>query len=114
MRLPTLILTASLGLAAVSAAHASGSYVNRAPLPPAKAGQAKVDRAKYALGQKVFAGKAPAGAGDALSQQPRLTVLQGRLPSKVAAKNDLTRLAGKLTEEQLSALEYYVGQRYAK
>lgn len=83
------------------------------PKPPPKVSKSvRVDRDKYDLGQKVFNGKAPAVQGDAAAQRSRLEALQRRLPEKVAAKKDLTDLAGKLSQEQLEALEYFVQQRY--
>jgi hypothetical protein len=93
---------------------ASGSYTSRLPQPPSKEGKGtKVDRAKYDLGQRVFNAKTVmASQGDAAAQQPRLQALQRQLPERVARKKDLTALAGKLTEEQLDALEYFVRERY--
>lgn len=93
---------------------ASGSYSARLPQPPAREGKgAAVDRAKYDLGQKVFNGKTTlAATADAASQRTRLETLQARLPASVAKKKDLPALAGKLTEEQLTALEYFVRERY--
>jgi hypothetical protein len=41
-----------------------------------------------------------------------LETLQARLPEKVARKHGLAALAGKLTEPQLEALEYFVRERY--
>lgn len=94
-------------------ASASGSYTSRPPQPGvAKKG---LDRAKYSLGQKLFNGKVePSGQGDAAAQKEDLTRLQGMLPKKTAAKKDLTLMAGKLSPEQLDALNYYVSNRYAK
>ena len=89
---------------------ASGTYTSRLPSAPAKA--AKVDRAKFDLGQKVYNGKTATAQGDAAAQRARLQALQARLPEKVAKKKDLTELAGKLTDEQLDALEYFVKERY--
>ena len=92
---------------------ASGSYCTCMPKPPAKGSKAtKVDRAKYDLGQKAFNGKTAPVQGDATAQRARLEALQRKLPEKVGAKKDLTSLAGKLSEEQLDALEYFVQQRY--
>lgn len=94
-------------------AGASGSYTARPP-QPGLAGKS-LDRAKYSLGQKLFTGKVqPSGQADAATQNERLKRLQGLLPEKTAAKKDLPALAGKLTGEQLDALDYYVTKRYAK
>jgi hypothetical protein len=38
--------------------------------------------------------------------------LQAQLPARVAKKKDLPGLAGRLTDDQLAALEYFVGRRY--
>ena len=105
------LLVAAGCLAAPLAASASGSYCNCMPKPPpAKA--AKVDRDKFDLGQKVFNWKTAPATGDANAQRTRLAVLQTQLPEKVARKKDLSSLAGKLTDSQLEALEYYVKERY--
>ena len=93
---------------------ASGSYCACLPKPPTKAQAGKVDRDKFDLGQKVFNQKAAPGQGDAAAQRSRLQAVQSQLPAKVAKKKDLTALAGKLSEQQLEALEYYVLQRYGK
>ena len=98
-------------LALPLAASASGSYCVCIPKPPPKAA-AKVDHDKYDLGQKVFNGKTAPATGDASAQRTRLASLQTQLPEKVAKKKDLTTLAGKLTEAQLDALEYYIKERY--
>jgi len=104
------MLVAAGCLGAPLAASASGSYCACMPKPPAKAG--KVDRDKFDLGQKVFNGKTAPATGDASAQRTRLAALQTQLPEKVAKKKDLTALAGKLTDSQLDALEYYVKERY--
>ncbi|MGH8245265.1 MAG: hypothetical protein ACREUU_02405 [Gammaproteobacteria bacterium] len=104
-------LVAAACLAAPLAASASGSYCSCMPKPPpVKA--AKVDRDKFDLGQKVFNGKTAPATGDASAQRTRLAALQTQLPEKVAKKKDLTALAGKLTDSQLDALEYFVKERY--
>jgi len=89
---------------------ASGTYCACMPKPPPKT--TKVDRARFDLGQKVFNGKTAPAQGDATAQQARLATLQQQLPEKVAAKKDLTALAGRLSDEQLDSLEYFVRQRY--
>jgi hypothetical protein len=100
-------------LATPPSADASGSYCTCLPKPPARIGSAaKVDRDKFDLGQKVFNGKTAPVQAEAAPQRTRLQTLQADLPEKVAAKKDLTALAGKLTEQQLEALEYFIKQRY--
>ena len=92
---------------------ASGSYTSRPPQPGAAG--ASVDRALYSLGQRIFTGKIkPDAAVPAEPQTERLERLQGVLPKRTAAKTDLISLAGKLSTEQLDALEYYVNLRYGK
>lgn len=101
---------AAFAAASISPALASGSYCICLPKPPART--AKVDRDKYDLGQKVYNERTTPATGDAAAQKPRLEKLQSQLPARTAKKKDLVKLAGKLTPEQLDALEYYVGQRY--
>lgn len=105
-----------LALAGVAPALASGSYSNRAPRPPADAGAMKLDRDKYHLGQKIYQGEAalPERMEDQVQgQKERLKALQSKLPSEVGVKKDLVMLAGKLTPQQLDALEYYVAHRFS-
>jgi hypothetical protein len=45
-------------------------------------------------------------------QRARLESLQAGLPEKVRAKKDLPSMAGKISNEQLDALDYYLRQRY--
>ena len=100
-------------LASSSPLLASGSYTSRPPQPRAE--KQSLDRAKYSLGQRLFNGKVkPDAQADAAAQGPKLQTLQARLPARVSKKTDLSSLAGKLTPEQLDALEYYVNQRYGK
>ena len=104
-------LCASL-LAAAANASASGSYRVTMPKPKTEA-KASVDRDKYALGQQVFNGKAKMTVqGDMAAQKPRLEKCQAWLPVGSARSKSLTDLAGKLSDEQLAALEYYLSQRY--
>lgn len=117
MNLPRLLpaLAVAALLSAPAGLLASGSYCVCLPKPPPKSSAAKqADRDKYDLGQKVYNGKTAPATGDAAAQRARLQTLQASLPEKVAKKKDLTALAGKLTAEQLDALEHYVGQRYPK
>jgi hypothetical protein len=111
MKTPLVYLLAGAALAAAPLTQASGTYTSRPPRPGATR-EAGVDRALYDLGQKVFRGKAAPAQGDAATQRPRLAALQGRLPASAARKTDLNALAGKVSDEQLAALEYYVGRRY--
>ncbi|MSU35556.1 MAG: hypothetical protein EXS36_10665 [Pedosphaera sp.] len=116
MNIPhSLPVMAALMLAGITPTLASGSYSTRPPRPPAKSDSRgiKLDNEKYGLGRKVFAEKVTLNAqGDAASQLPVLQRLQGSLPASVKKTKDLTKLAGKLTGDQLAALEYFVHQRY--
>ena len=98
----------TLGLSTMEG-HASGSY-SRPPGPP----PTKVDNAKYNLGKQVFAGKAaPASVpGDAATQSLRLKELQGNLPKSAKKSANLPLLAGKLSNEQMSAIEHFLEVRY--
>lgn len=109
-----VILTALCGAAAP--VFASGSYAGRPPQPPAKVADGmamKMDREKYGLGQKVYDGSVMTpGAGNADAQMARLKAAQMKLPNSTGQNKDLAALAGKLSETQLDALEYFVEQRF--
>ena len=117
MKIKVLFYSAAATLFFVIAddVRASGTYRSNSPKPPPReqSGE-RVDRDRYSLGQRVFNGKAAPAKGDAVAQKPRLAAIQAQLPEKVARKKDLTTLSGQLSEEQLSALGYYVDQRYGK
>jgi hypothetical protein len=103
-------------VAGVGTSHslvASGSYTARPPQPPAT--KKSFDRARYSLGQHLFDGKVKLKAQtEAEPQEKRLSALQAHLPKRLSKKTNLPDLAGKLTAEQLDALEYYVHQRFGK
>ena len=109
-----VIFAALLGAAATAPAFASGSYAGRPPQPPAKSGGSmKMDQEKYGLGQKVYdGGVMTPGGGEADAQMTRLKAVQMKLPADAAKMKDLVALAGKLTDAQLAALEYFVAQRF--
>lgn len=92
------------------AGFASGSYSSRPPQPPDAVIQ---NSRRYELGKAIFAGKldlkdrAPQAA-----QLERLKDLQGRLPASKRASADLPALAGKLSPDQMTALEYFLEIRY--
>jgi hypothetical protein len=108
------LLCLGLWLGLAMNAPASGSYRIAIPKPNPKAEtKSSVDRDKYALGQQIFNGKLQLTAqSDMAAQKLRLEKCQSCLPSGVAKSKSLADLAGKLTDEQLAALEYYLGQRY--
>lgn len=99
-------------------AVASGTYNARPPRPPKVEGDGRsiAERDKYALGKKVFTRKADKLAvqpqANREAQQKRLAELQARLPASTQKKVNLPALAGKLTAEELDALQYYVSKRY--
>ncbi len=96
-----------------SVAFASGSAINRLPVPTAAGVAAALDREKFGLGQKIFSGSvAPSGHEAVAPQRARLVSLQSKLPEGVVGKKDLTQFAGHLLPSQLDALEYFITQRY--
>jgi hypothetical protein len=110
-----IVLAALIGAATAVPALASGSYSARPPKPPAQSADGmKMDREKYGLGQKVYEGSVMTpGAGNADAQTARLQAVQAKLPAHAAQAKDLVALAGKLSDAQLEALEYFVEQRFA-
>lgn len=98
-----------LATLAASPSLASGSYVTRPPLP------ATHDSARYELGKAIALGRTPVEAvrkSEAEAQARRLTGLQDQLPKRVRTTLILPALAGRLTETQMGALEYYLRVRY--
>jgi hypothetical protein len=94
----------------------SGSYCLRPPRPPAGAVE---DSQKYECGKAIFAGKV--ALSEQTKEQPRAQVqmqyirlrqLQEKLPARVKKTVDLPNLAGRLSSEQLAALEYFLKVRY--
>jgi hypothetical protein len=106
-----------LGLGAIAlggplscAGLASGSYSSRPPQPPDAVIQ---NSRRYELGKAIFAGKLELkDRGPQAGQLERLKGLQGRLPAAKRAAADLPALAGKLSADQMAALEYYLEIRY--
>jgi hypothetical protein len=104
------LLACTLLLGSMAAALASGTYIPPVGRIPGKRAGA-TDSALYALGQKTFEGKMmAAGAGDASSQKAKLMSLQAKVPA--SSNTDLTKLAGKITSEQVNALEYFIAKRF--
>jgi hypothetical protein len=106
-------LTLCLGISA----FASGSYNARPPRVPAgqSGDRGKMDNDKYALGKKIYSGKAKLTtqpAADRAAQERRLRELQSRLPARAQENVNLPSMAGQLKPEELEALEYYVTRRY--
>ena len=88
---------------------ASGSYA-RPVRPPI----ATIDVEKYHLGKQIFTGAPPPATGstDGAHHSERLKVLQAQLPPHAQRSASLESLAGKLDNDQLAALEYYLAVRY--
>lgn len=92
--------------------NASGSYSTRPPVPRNESGT--MDRAKYSLGQRLFTdGPGSETNSGVPGQKQRLKEMQQSLPARFDGQKDLTELAGKLSLEQLEAIEYYVAERFA-
>ena len=113
---PLIPLLLAACVALPGAALASGAYSARPPRPPAKSASGeKMDSAKYELGKRIYNGKAKLEASTAVPlamQETRLRALEARLPEKEQKSANLASHAGKLTAEQLDALEYYVAHRF--
>ena len=108
-------LVTMLGLSLLLSALASGSYNARPPRVPAGDTPKGADNQKYALGKKIYTGKAkltPQTSVDRAAQERRLQELQARLPEKVRAEVNLPQYAGRLSGTELEALDYYVSRRY--
>jgi hypothetical protein len=106
----TTLIACALVSGITFTAEASGSYVPPTGRVPSNR-ISNTDSNLYALGQKTFEGKMmSAGAGDVNSQKSKLMSLQSKIP--VNSGTDLTKYAGKITDEQLKALEYYISKRF--
>ena len=113
-RLIPLLLAAAVALPTL--AQASGTYTARPPRPAIKGERgAKMDSEKYELGKRIYTGKLKPGETQtvgAAAQEGRLRHLQTHLPEREQKSTNLTSLAGRLSAEQLDALEYYIHQRF--
>ncbi|WP_394854569.1 hypothetical protein [Leptospira ellisii] len=93
-------------------AHASGGFSGGgvAQIPKGQ------DREKYHLGKSVYNLEveipAEIDAAKTQEQKIRLEYLQGSLPNTEKQRVNLEQLAGRLTPEQLDALEYFVSVRF--
>ena len=117
--MPSFLLRISILVFVFTAtALSSGS----SPMGPPRPGSGRqteqrdtIDNSKYALGKSIFTGKARLTSNPraAKLQRLRLEVLNGRVALHRGTRAiDLKNLAGRLTEAQLDALEYYVSRRY--
>jgi hypothetical protein len=96
----------SAGLTGLASGTVPAGGVPRAPL--------RADAGKIELGRAIYTGKAnlSAGAGPVEEQSKRLQALQAKLPLTARKSVDLPALAGKLSAEQLAALETYLAVRF--
>ena len=107
---PIQLVTPLAALALATSAFASGSAPTRPPRPPsAGAPTETMDDARYALGKSVYTGKARQHSNPAAAKQQK-----ARLSHLAAETGDasLPKLAGRLSAEQLDALDYYISKRY--
>ncbi len=73
------------------------------------------DSQKYELGKTIFFGKAPLreqASADRAAQRSVLAGLQERLPARVKKTVDLPGLSGKLSDDQLIALQHFLRVRH--
>ena len=92
--------------------RASGSYMIRPVHPP---GRLVEDSQRYELGKAIFFGKTPLkeqGNTDKAAQRSLLEGLQERLPARVRKTVDLPNLSGRLSDEQLVALQHFLHVRH--
>lgn len=92
-------------------AQASGTYRPKTA-PPARG---SVDAQRYLSGKEIYTGKQVLPTPDRTTeadQKGRLQALAQRLPKQAKPETPLESLAGRLTEEQLDALQYYLSIRF--
>ncbi len=92
--------------------RASGSYMVRPIHPP---GRVIEDSQRYELGKAIFLGKAALkeqGTADRVAQRNLLAGLQERLPVRVKKMVDLPSLSGRLSAEQMLALQHFLRVRH--
>ncbi len=73
------------------------------------------DREKFHLGKAIYNQEVEPGTLDKskeVEQSERLDYLQGAIPNSEKKRVNLPDLAGKLSKDQLEALEYYVSIRF--
>ena len=110
MRYFLSILTLVLAITLPITVFGSGSYAGKS-ITPGK----KIDRTQYTLGKSIFKGKAQLGAQnqDKIQQQEALlTALEKAVFQKTKRQVSLKHLAGKLSQEQYEALQYYISIRF--
>jgi hypothetical protein len=74
-----------------------------------------LEKEPYILGQQIIDGeKPPEQKSDVLRQRSRLESLQSRLPECLAGELKLPELAGRLTVQQLEAVQYHLAERFLR
>ncbi len=104
-REPFSIILLAASLLAPSMTSASGSFRG------GRRGPSKIQGAHYTLGKALFNGTVPPGPG-LLGSEASLKVMHAQLPDDARARSILPALAGKLSAEQLAALELFLAVRY--
>lgn len=109
LRKVMLLVVVAVSCPFPSSSYGSGSYLSRPPQP------SLIDSEKYELGKAVFLGRiqgTSTAASLQVTQAQRLRSLQSGLPVKARQSAKLPDLAGKLSEAQMNALEYYLKVRF--
>ena len=107
-KLKILLVLAFVLLFSTQSSLASGSYGGYPPRPPSSD-----HRAKYSLGKSIFTRKIELKeTSDKANQKSLLSEWQMKLPTSAQGRANLSELAGKLTDNQLAALEHYLAKRY--
>ena len=102
-----------------SGSYSAPSYPSSPPAtrPPENDQPVAIDRERYHLGQKIFAGKIELpeeiiSEEVTKSQTEALTKFKKELPEDVAKEFKIEGLAGYLDEKQFVSLQYYLYIRY--
>ncbi len=111
------VVAAGTLLIAEPPAEASGTYPPVSPArPPSRPGdRSTLDRRTYEEGQRVFSGRVPLlepSADREAEQRQVLTRWQSRLPFLTKLRVNLPAMSGRLTEDQMATLAYFLAIRY--
>lgn len=91
--------------------QSSGTYLSRHPKPPKES--SKLDHEKYNLGKSIFNGQTQLNAQESEPHQSiMLADIREQLPERLKDDFQPSAYAGKLDEDQLDALDYYVMKRF--
>lgn len=115
-KVSTMIFAIGLGLIILgipqSAIHASGGYGGGG----IQQDKGKIDKEKYQLGKAIYNREikidTEVDEAKKFPQYERLTRIQTKLPRPEQRRTNLLDYAGRLTEEQLEALQHFVGVRF--